>query len=303
MTTHHAPRRRGGFTLIELLVVIAIIALLIGLTIPAVQKFRAKGPEVQCSADIRNLETAIEAFKSNYQVEYIPAGFVAGMNYTVGDYKRPTANAFPPGSKLESAKYVRQVWGRANMTDTGWQSHLPPAQRYDEYLDANQSLVFFLSGAPLAIAPGTGVPDWKDRTGFSPAPQMFAKPGTGGKSFMDFPAARIDADGHFLDPWGSPFCYFTAKVGNDYAGQVWSYEHPPASTVFTTVTPYKEAASKYYKGSSFQIISPGPDKKFGSGGGPTGAIIYTPGSGDYVQGGIGGDDMSNFATGKLISGR
>ena len=300
MTTHHTPRRRGGFSLIELLVVIAIIGILMGLTLSAVQKFRAAGPEVQTAADIRNLEMAIEGFKGTFQVDYIPAGFVAAKDYTVGDYKRASASLFPPGSKLESAKYVKQVWGRPNMADTGWQSHLPNAQRFDEYLDANQSLVFFLSGSPLAVAPGSGVPNWADRTGFSPAPQMFAKPSVGGQGFMEFPGNRVDAAGHYLDPYGSPYCYFTAKTGNDYnspTAQQWSFPHPDTG-VITTVTPYMETVNKFYKASSFQIISAGANKKFGSGG-----LNYTPGSGEYGPGGNGGDDLSNLATRKMVSAR
>ncbi len=303
MTTHHAPRRRGGFSLIELLVVIAIIGILMGLTTAAVQKFRAAGPEVQTAADIRNLEMAIEGFKGTFSVDYIPAGFVAAKDYTAAPFPRPPVTypsaAYPNGSKLESAKYVKQVWGRPNMADTGWQSHLPDPQRFDDYMDANQSLVFFLSGAPLAIAPNSGPLNWADRTGFSPAPRMFTKPSVGGQGFMEFPANRVDAAGHYLDPYGSPYCYFTSKTGNDYnspSAQSWTYPLPDGSS--TTVTPYMETVNKFYKASSFQIISAGANKKFGPGG-----LNYTPGLGAYSQGGVGGDDLSNLATRKMVSAR
>lgn len=64
-----STRPRDGFTLLELMVVVVIIAILIGLLLPAVNSVRRAARDAEVRSDIASLEDAIGKFKVTFGVE------------------------------------------------------------------------------------------------------------------------------------------------------------------------------------------------------------------------------------------
>lgn len=243
---------REGFTLIELLAVIAIIAILSGLILGGIGRVRIAAQRAQAMADMNALSTGIGHFCTKYNVHYIPAGFSLEQNYT------------DAGSNASDAAYLKRVFPNIQLNATGAVT--------DRSMSQNQTLMFFLMGGDV-----TGY------TGFSSnrsAP--FTPGGTRVGPFTDIPASKINANGEMIDPWGTPYAYFTATNGNDYPSS-------PFTANGTSVYPYSEGG-RYVQQKSFQIISAGPDRRFGPGGDYRGTN-----AGSYAAGQAGGDDLTSFA--------
>lgn len=59
-----ARKNQNGFTLTELLIVIVILGVLAGIVVFAVAGITERGTTAACQADVRTVQTAVEAFKA-----------------------------------------------------------------------------------------------------------------------------------------------------------------------------------------------------------------------------------------------
>ena len=64
---HSIMKPRSGFTVIELLISLAIISLLLGLTLPAVQRVREVSRSAACSSRLRQLGVACQSFETTHR--------------------------------------------------------------------------------------------------------------------------------------------------------------------------------------------------------------------------------------------
>ena len=83
VVNYTSTKKDGGFTLIELLVSIAIVGILVAIAIPAYSGFKEKARVAQAKAELKGLQTAIEALANDteYWPGPSPIGVVANAEF------------------------------------------------------------------------------------------------------------------------------------------------------------------------------------------------------------------------------
>jgi len=346
------PRRPpAGFTLVELLVVISIIGILMGLLLGAVQKVRDVGRRTSTVSEINQLDMAVTKFKLDFG--FNPPHYIR----LPGVVPLPAwENSVTPAQKecFNGFKILLQMFPRWQITvgavtkpATDWFNDVsnagatptgvkfcstltvPSGVKPSEtglVLEGSQCLVFFLGGPELR--------------GFTPAGPY--NPAAGATSikgpYFEFATNRMNPDlttrvnttllapkpdvvngylNTYLDPYGTPYAYFSTFTATGYELTTYGYV-PPLPGPVTTLNPayvnpmraYFESANKPINAGRCQIISAGKNKRFGSGtvvvtGPPVSYTYWSAGAAGYSMdsgppGGDGGDDLTNFNGGAQL---
>lgn len=273
---------RSGFSLVELLVVIMIIAILIALIVPALNGVRRRAQMAEVSAEISKIDTAITQFKSDFGVEP-PSNLVIPA---VGD----------PWDAVSRSK-VRALWPQFNFATNGGLGNGTAL-----HMNGAECLAFFLGGIPQGTAPALTV------TGFSKNPAVpWTAAGTNRLGpYIEFGVGRfsdLDGDGllEYLDPipdQKAPYLYL-ATQGKNYNRT----NDPAAADDFdvhgTPTNPldlsslYFDAANRPLNPHGYQLISPGFDGAYGTGG------VYVDGNELTGARSMEADNITNFSGGPL----
>ena len=298
-------RLRFGFTIIELMVVIVIIAILIGILVPAISKVRQTARDAEARKDISDLEQAIAQFKVSFGIEppsritlYAQPGDWDSMTYAP-DNKRDKGIVRQIWPKFDfatcgGASNGTTFYGTAMTTPINLNGAeclvfflgglIDPASGAFVGFGKDPARPFALSSAPASGA-------------IPPAGYLYITNREG--PFFEFKGARNTTTGQFtgrltdvnnnlvpeyrdpLPQQTQPYLYFSAASGNyrtapTTTGMPISMSNPWINTDCGGLMNYAyyskfnnaatPTASLPYKPKSFQIISPGPDARYGTGG-------------------------------------
>jgi type II secretory pathway pseudopilin PulG len=221
---------------VELLVVIAIIIVLVGLLLVGVFKALDTAYQARTRTDETQIAAALEAFKSKYQVTYIPSRLILCKSYP--NYFNAAGQ---PLTQLhqDSLDYLNKlfprittVWGNAPFPPIDWnQNGIPdppislavyplatPVVCNGWLLEGEQCMVFFAGGIPNPVT--------NTVTGFAKDPTNPANPaGDRDPPLFNFQSSRLQvipgtAPGFpsYLDSFGkTPYAFFSSyKSTNGY---------------------------------------------------------------------------------------
>lgn len=322
---------RGGFTIIELLMVIIIISILVALLFPAIQNGFRSAREAEVVAEIANFDEAITSFKSRYGIDPPSFIVLYEQGAGVGDpdWSVDTTSGLTDGHRIASRALIRQMWPDFNFAAS---RDINGDGDSDDYLILNgaECLVFFLGGVcetnvvdnqgNLRPSASAGDPiEWWGPLGFSANPNdPFRRGGNrvgpffgdfvggDGGRLRDVASAAPDPDEQmpeYLDPLSSqvnPYLYVSSYDGAGYRpwGRDGTAGNIDDEIVGLSIHYLQDdgnpstTSTLSYAPQTYQIISPGFDTEYGTGGEYNGELI--PSARSFER-----DNITNFQGGRL----
>lgn len=313
------PAYRRGFTIIELAVVVLIIGILVALLFPAISGAMRTARDAQVVTEMSALDKAIVDFKSRFGIE--PPSFMVlyeeGDDWAVGN----PAGVVSDEQHRASRAIIRQMWPEFDFTyGGGGNIDLNDNGTDDEVLILNgaECLVFFLGcGTEQVDTDGDGTDDAWATLGFAANPQdPFSTGGNTVGPFHEFSSDRfVDIDGdempEYVDPLPeqtAPYIYVSSYDGRGYQPFGLDYDCAVPSNPTTTddelpsstltdiyyLSWTDECTNKPLNPNTFQIISPGEDGEYGTGGLYNGESVGSAAGRAYER-----DNITNFKGGRL----
>src|SRR5688500_10566821 len=153
-------RRARAFTLVELLVVIGIIAALIGILLPVLSGVSARGRDIKCQSNIRQITQAIFAYCAEHKGS-MPYGFY--WDPSVNDHPDPANGANTWARKNGTTRFVswasqvgRYMVRRASGDNDD--DNFPPVLQCPEAAQVRNHVVGYVMNFIVGITPENEFP-------------------------------------------------------------------------------------------------------------------------------------------------